>query len=102
MKLKLKDWILIGVTLIVLIVLGYKSIVMDPVEPKDSVEEAVVVRMQEVLDETHSNILYKTGIMKFRITDVKVESEDDFTGRYRKYLLGVLPFGDSYFSSEDQ
>lgn len=100
--MKHKERILIGVTLIVLIVLGYKSIVMDPVDPIDSKDEAVIERMQEVLDERHSNILYKTGIMKFRITDVKVESEEDFTGRYRKYLFGVLPFGDSYFSSEYQ
>jgi hypothetical protein len=102
--MKRKDWILIGVTLIVLIILGYKSFILDPVDTEDPKDEAVVVRMQEVLDERHSNILYKTGILKFRITDVKVEDEDedDFTGRYRKYLFGILPFGDSYFSSDEQ
>lgn len=100
--MKNKERVLVGVTLIVLIILGYKSIIIDPVDPKDQKDEAVVVRMQEVLDERHSNILYKTGILKFRITDVKVEGEDDFTGRYRKYLIGILPFGDSYFSSDEQ
>lgn len=100
--MKRKDMVLIGVTLIVLIILGYKSIVMDPVDTEDPKDEAVVVRMQEILDERHSNILYRTGVLKFRITDVKVESVDDFTGRYRKYLIGILPFGDSYFSSDEQ
>ncbi len=100
--MKHKERILVGMTFIVLIVLGYKSFVLDPVDTNDVKEEAVVVEMQEVLEEKHSNILYKTGIMKFRITDVKMAGEDDFTGRYRKYLLGIIPFGDSYFSSDEQ
>lgn len=100
--MKHKERILVVVTIIVLIILGYKSFVLDPVDTNDAKEEAIVVEMQEVLEERHSNTLYKIGIMKFRITDVKIDGEDEFTGRYRKYLLGIVPFGDSYFSSDER
>lgn len=91
-KISTKDWILITVTLILFAVLCIKSIVLDPYKP---VEGQSLSAMEETIDTFYDGFLYEKNIVVIRIVDIKVEQDVEIA-KVRKYLLGVLPFGDGY------
>lgn len=91
-KISTKDWILIAVTLILFTVLCVKSIVLDPYKPT---EGKSLSAMEETIDTFYDGFLYDKNIVVIRIVDIK-EEQDVEIAKVRKYLFGVLPFGDGY------
>ena len=101
MKLKKKDWIYIGVAILLFVFLVVKSSFLDAYETNDANMIQIVSEVKNIIKETHTGVLYENNIIITRVINVKLE-ENGFKGHYRKYLLGIFPIGDGYFSSADQ
>lgn len=95
-----KDAVLLIVLFVMIVVVGYKSVVMDPIQTNSAEEEHVVVLMEEVIEKNHTGALYRYGVIQTRVVAVKSEMGGGFKGRYRKYLFGIFPMGDVFFSSD--
>lgn len=91
-KISAKDWVLIAVTLILFSVLCVKSVVLDPYKP---IEGQSLSELEKNIDAFYDGFLYENNIIVIRIIDVK-EEQDTEIAKVRKYLFGVLPFGDGY------
>ncbi|MBM7561775.1 hypothetical protein [Fusibacter tunisiensis] len=95
----IKYWI--GLTLVLCVILGIKSFFIDPVKLDSPEKKEIVEQMQVIIDEQYDHSIFTTGIVKVRIIEVKADGPDNFKGHYRKYLLGIFPIGDTYFSSKE-
>jgi hypothetical protein len=102
MKISKRDLFWIVLALVLIVFLAVKSVWLDPIEVNDAATESVVAQVRSVIDHEHDGPIYELGIVTIRIIDVKSESEDAFKGHYRKYLFGIFPIGDTYFSSLDE
>lgn len=101
MKLRKKDWVYIGIAILLFILLVVKSTFFDAYQTNDANMIQVVNDVKGIIKETHTGVLYQNNIIVTRVINVKLE-ENGFKGHYRKYLLGVFPIGDGYFSSNNQ
>lgn len=92
-----KEKVLILVVAILISGMGIKSTVYDGMTPETEQEIRLYDQMQEVIREDNDNFLYSSGIMMTRIIAVK-EEDGLLKGHYRKYVLGLFPMGDEYYT----
>lgn len=102
MKISKRELMWSVLAIVLIVILSVKSIWWDPIKIEDEATEKIVLQVQNVIDEEFSGSLYELGLIKIRIIDVKSEPDNAFKGHYRKYLFGIFPIGDTYFSSLDE
>ncbi len=88
-KITTKEKVLVVMTIVLFVVLIGKSVWFDAYEGEP------VPEIDQYMEETYDGILYDTGILKMRLIDYK-EDKNNFAVHMRRYLLGILPLGDSY------
>lgn len=91
-KLTLKEKVLLGVTLILLLVLVSKSVFFDPYQFADEAEQK---RAETFISETFDGKLYEVGFLKAKIVNIEYK-ENQVRYHSRKYVFGLLPFGDDF------
>lgn len=91
-KISTKDIVLVSITLILLLSLMIKSVIFDAYTFQSETDKKLA---QEYIDKEFDGKLYEWGLLSIRVIDVDVKES---TTRYhlRKYVLGLLPFGDEY------
>ena len=92
-RITTKEKVLVAITLIFLIILIVKSIYFDPykLSPEDQIE-----KVDQYISETYDSFLYDSGFLKIRLIDYKSLETGEIQMHLRKYVLGILPFGDAY------
>ena len=88
-----KEKVLIAITLFFLIILIIKSVYFDPYKasPEDQID-----KVEAYVSETYDSFLYDSGFLKIRLVDYKALETGEIQMHLRKYVLGILPFGDAY------
>lgn len=99
-KLAIKERVMLVLLVILIAIVGAKSMIFDPVQTDDEMMQLVLEKMETVVGEKHTHALYKYKIITTRMIDVKHEDENLFRGHYRKYFLSIFPIGDVYFVTE--
>lgn len=91
-KFSTKDLVLITITAVLLLSLITKSVVFDAYTFQNEAEKKLA---QEYIEHEFDGKLYEWGLLTIRVVDLDVK---DTGTRYhlRKYVLGLLPFGDEY------
>lgn len=104
-----RDRIMIVVMIVLVLILGVKSFVLDPYQPENESEKAFMDYVESIVDAKYSGGLYGT-LVHIKIVKVTEMSETEktykdldgnvqtTTGTYkakiRKYILGVLPYSE--------
>lgn len=88
-KWSIKEKVLVVMTVLLLLVLIVKSCAFDAYDGKP------VIEIDRYMSETYDGTLYEFGILKVRLIEYK-ETDGNFAVHMRRYLLGILPLGDSY------
>ncbi|MBS7528358.1 hypothetical protein KHM83_16840 [Fusibacter paucivorans] len=96
-----RERVLVVVVIILLTVMGIKSIAFDSMIPANASEEQMVGEMQAIIEAKHDGILYDSGLMKTRILAVK-QDDGVLKGHYRKYALWIFPMGDEYYDASEE
>ena len=88
-----KEKVLVAITLVFLVVLIVKSIYFDPykAKPEDQID-----KVDQYISQTYDSFLYDSGFLKIRLVDYKALETGEIQMHLRKYILGILPFGDAY------
>ncbi|MDN5299255.1 MAG: hypothetical protein PWP51_1808 [Clostridiales bacterium] len=93
-----RERVLVVAVILLLGVMGIKSIAFDGMKPANAAEAQMVAEMQAVIEAKHDGFLYDSGLMKTRILAVKQE-DGVLKGHYRKYVLWIFPMGDEYYDA---
>ncbi len=88
-----KEKVLVVITLVFFIILIVKSVYFDPYKanPEDQID-----KVDQYISETYDSFLYDSGFLKIRLVDYKALETGEIQMHLRKYVLGILPFGDAY------
>jgi len=114
-KLSKREKTYLWMVIILLGVLCVKSFWLDAYKAQNESEALFISRVTETLDQRFDNVLYQRGILMYRIISVKEVTEEEnqlvkkldtikgnavdielqgkYKARIRKYVLGLLPFG---------
>lgn len=123
-RLSKREKTYVGLVLLLLMVLVVKSFWLDAYRPQNEAETDYMKRVEQVLDERYDNVLYKRGVLVYRIVDLDEVTEkelealressvaaggnlaEQLDGSYkvkvRKYLAGLLPVGHETIHLLDQ
>lgn len=91
-KISVKDLVLIIITVILLLSLIIKSVAFDAYEFENEADKQLA---QGYIDSEFNDKVYEWGLLTVRVVDVDVK-ESATRYHLRKYVLGLLPFGDEY------
>ena len=85
------------ISLLIIIVLGAlllfsKSLVFDEVKNLEGFDLTFKEDISTAINQTYSNTIIKHRLIK--ITSEKKDGNTIYTGKVRKYFLGVIPFSD--------
>jgi len=114
-KLSKREKTYLWMVIILLGILCVKSFWLDAYKAQNESEALFISRVTETLDQRFDNALYQRGILMYRIISVKEVTEEEnqlvkkldtikgnavdielqgkYKARIRKYVLGLLPFG---------
>ncbi len=114
-KLSKREKTYIGLVIILLGVLCVKSFWLDTYKAQNESEALFISRVTETLDQRFDSVLYKRGVLMYRVISVKEVTEEEnqlvkkldtlkgstvdielqgkYKARIRKYVFGLLPFG---------
>lgn len=96
-----REIVLVIAVLVLAIVLFVKSMFFDGYVPQNDQEQALYNQFEVVVEEENDSVLYRTHLLSTHIIAVK-EEEGVLKGHYRKYILGIIPMGDTYYSSDEE
>lgn len=104
-----RDKLMLVVLAVLVLILGIKSFVLDPYQPKNSSEEAFMKTVSEIMEEKYTGGLYNKLIF-VRVVNIKEMTEKEKTykdlegnvqqtsgiykAKIRKYVLGLLPYAE--------
>lgn len=94
-----REWILVIAVIVLVIVLFIKSLFFDAYVPQTPDEQIVYDEFEQIVSQEHDSALYQSHFLSTRIIAVREENQI-IKGRYRKYILGVIPIGDEFYSSD--
>jgi hypothetical protein len=87
-----RELILLIIICIGMVLLSAKSLVLDEVKNLEGLDETFRIDIENAIDQTYNNSIIKYRLIK--ITTKENENKIIYTGKIRKYLLGVFPFSD--------
>lgn len=104
-----REKILLIALIVMIVLLGIKSYVLDPYSPSE-VEETFYNKVEGIIADQYEGFLYDTKLVTFRIVKISEMSERERTvkdkdgnayiadgiykAKIRKYILGILPFSE--------
>jgi hypothetical protein len=105
-----KDKVLIGAMILLVILLAFKSFVLDTYKTKNEAETVFLSKIEKIIEDEYSGGLYKYRLINVKVVRITEMSERERTvtdkdgGEYeatgvykakiRKYILGILPFSE--------
>lgn len=105
-----KDKVLIGALILLVVLLCFKSLVLDTYHAKNDGEADFLSKIEKIVDERYSGGLYDYKIISAKVIKVSEMSERERTvigedgeeiiatgvykAKIRKYILGILPFSE--------
>lgn len=93
MKLSKHERNLVLATAVILVLIVFKSLVLDPYQPQNVEEEAFLEFAYTAAEQQFTHEVYQYGIVKIRLVDMKIE-DGAYKGKMRKYALGFVPYAD--------
>lgn len=102
-KKSTKEKIIILITILLAIVLYWKSFYYDPIDKSalNQVEIDFVEWVEVQCDNTFDSFMYKNGMLEVKIVEIKAFEDEEtkeitYKSKIRKYILGYFPIGDDY------
>jgi hypothetical protein len=87
-----REFILLIIICIGAVLLFTKSLIFDEVKNLEGLDETFRIDIENTIDQTYNDSIIKHRLIK--ITTKENEGKIIYTGKIRKYFLGVFPFSD--------
>jgi len=89
-----REWILLVIVVISMLLLFSKSLYFDEVKNLDGFDIVFKEDIEKTIDQTYNNTIIKYRLIKITKEEKTEENKIVYIGKIRKYILGVLPFSD--------